>query len=157
MGKLASLKLDEATFRIGAPVRQHEWELICDEIAREGAFEKIPAPVHAVLHYAPGQVALEINGARHPLPLDVLRPNLAEYMDICQKMVKLGLGSNSPQLEALDIAKRITHDDAGETIRAALREIGPDLPTSRQIFTLLVTLFYDTTQLSVPPHRMPHF
>jgi uncharacterized protein (UPF0262 family) len=70
-------------------------------------------------------------------------------------MAKLGVSANSPRLEALDIAKRITHDEAGETVLTLLGALKPDHGTARRFFTLLVTLLYDTTRLgsSEPARR----
>ena len=84
--------------------------------------------------------------ATHRIPVQSLRPLMAEYMDIIQKMARLQNGQNSPQLEALDIAKRITHDEAGELVQSMLPSIRPTHGTARRIFTLLVTLFHDTTR-----------
>jgi uncharacterized protein (UPF0262 family) len=73
-------------------------------------------------------------------------------MQVCVEMGKLGEGAASPKLEALDIAKRLVHDEAGETMRALLRTVRPDHATARRLFTLIVTLLYDTTRLAAPPH-----
>ena len=73
-------------------------------------------------------------------------------MQIIGEMSKLSVGGNSPRLEALDIAKRITHDEAGEAIASAMRGL-PDHATARRLFTLLVTLYHDTTRLAAPAHK----
>ena len=59
----------------------------------------------------------------------------------------VSLGDNSPRLEALDIAKRIIHDEAAETLQARCRLLRPSHPTARRLFTLLVTLRHDTANL----------
>ena len=68
--------------------------------------------------------------------------------------VRMYMSTNSPRLEALDIAKRITHDEAGEAVAGLLGELKPDHATARRFFTLLVTLLHDTTRL-VGPHIQP--
>jgi len=78
---------------------------------------------------------------------EVLRPLMAEYMETIVEMSKLVTSPNSPRLEALDIAKRITHDEAGETVVSLLGPLAPDHATARRFFTLLVTLLHDTTRL----------
>ena len=74
-------------------------------------------------------------------------------METIVEMGKLVASPNSPRLEALDIAKRITHDEAGEAVLGLLGPLAPDHATARRFFTLLVTLLYDTTRLGVAHPR----
>ena len=78
---------------------------------------------------------------------------MAEYLETIVEMSKLVTSPNSPRLEALDIAKRITHDEAGETVVALLGPLAPDHATARRFFTLLVTLLHDTTRLGAAHPR----
>jgi uncharacterized protein (UPF0262 family) len=87
------------------------------------------------------------------LPMARLAPHFKEYFDICREMGRLGVNSQSPRLEALDIAKRLTHDEAAETLLALCKPLAPDHATCRRLFTLLVTLHFDTTRLLLPHHR----
>ena len=80
-------------------------------------------------------------------------PHFKEYIAICKEMGKLGEGTLSPRLEALDIAKRIAHDEAGETLRGLTRPLGLNHGGCRRLFTLLITLHFDTTRLLLPHHR----
>ena len=107
----------------------------------------------ALVTLAPTKVLVDVRDAggrgvsQHALPLEQLRPLMGEYMETITEMSKLRLSTNSPRLEALDIAKRITHDEAGETVVTLLGSLKPDHGTARRFFTLLVTLLYDTTKL----------
>jgi uncharacterized protein (UPF0262 family) len=157
--RLTELLIDDATWSAGSTARRHEWRLAIDEILHEGRFE-LPDGVtgaRAIVTLAPTRVLFDVcteDGhllSHHELPLQVLRPLVHEYLDTIGEMSKLGVSSNSPRLEALDIAKRITHDEAGETVVSLLRGVGPDHATARRFFTLLVTLLHDTTRL-VGPH-----
>lgn len=157
---LAELRIDEATWSSGSPARKHEWRLAASEVVQEGVFE-LRVGASGPLR---GELALDGERARfviatasetiadEALPLSELRPLADEYMRVCAEMGKLGEGANSPKLEALDIAKRLVHDEAGEAMRALLRAAKPDHATARRLFTLLVTLLYDTTELAAPPH-----
>jgi uncharacterized protein (UPF0262 family) len=155
--------IDDATWSAGSTVRRHEWRLAIDEILQEGRFQ-LPdgAAGRALVTLAPTHVKLEVRdqaghvSVRRELPLSVLRPLMNEYMETIQEMSKLKLSANSPRLEALDIAKRLTHDEAGETVVALLGSLKPDHGTARRFFTLLVTLLFDTTRLGStmhPPRR----
>src|SRR5262249_44052025 len=81
-----------------------------------------------------------------------LESHLREYFRICTEMGHLDIGANSPKLEALDIAKRLAHNDAAKTVQRLFRALRPDHATARRIFTLIVTLHFDTTRLVRPHH-----
>jgi uncharacterized protein (UPF0262 family) len=151
---LIELRLDEATWSAGSVARKSEWRVAIAEVVQEGRFEAEAEAAHqALLTIAGDHANLQWSGAKVDLPIRDLKPLMQEYMQICGEMSKLGVGANSPRLEALDIAKRITHDEAAETIRAAMRGLRPDHPTARRLFTLLVTIFHDTTKLAAPAHK----
>lgn len=155
-GRFTELLIDDATWSAGTTVRRHEWRLAIDELLQEGRFQ-LPdgqnGVARALVTLAPTHVRLELRDQvghvtlRQELPLSVLRPLMNEYMETIQEMSKLKLSANSPRLEALDIAKRLTHDEAGETVVTLLGALKPDHGTARRFFTLLVTLLFDTTRL----------
>jgi uncharacterized protein (UPF0262 family) len=152
------LRIDEATWERGTDTRRHEWRLCLNEIIEEGQFDWAAAPAsprRGLVRLGATQVHFEVidrDGGivvAQSIPLVELTPLMDEYMQICRDMSKLGLGQgvHSPRLEALDIAKRITHDEAGQLIATRLPTLRPDHATARRLFTLLVTLFHDTTKL----------
>jgi len=154
-GRLTELLIDDATWSAGSTARRHEWRLAIEEILTAGRFQ-LPeglATARAIVTVAPTRVLVDVRGddgrllSQHALPLEVLRPLMAEYMETIVEMSKLVTSPNSPRLEALDIAKRLTHDEAGETVVALLGPLAPDHATARRFFTLLVTLLHDTTRL----------
>jgi uncharacterized protein (UPF0262 family) len=160
-GRLTELLIDDATWSAGSTARRHEWRLAINEILTEGRFA-LPdglASGRAIVTLAPTRVLFDVCAddgrllARHELALEVLRPLMSEYMDTIVEMSKLVTSTNSPRLEALDIAKRITHDEAGETVVALLRPLALDHSTARRFFTLLVTLLHDTTRLGAAHPR----
>jgi len=163
---LSELRLDEQTWQSGTPTRQAEWRLCIDEVLSEGVFGEgdeatgatppvqrgqrglitiLPTAVELSLRDPTGELLL----TTHRIPVQALRPLMADYMETISQMARLPHGQNSPQLEALDIAKRITHDEAGELVRSMLPSLLPSHGTARRIFTLLVTLFHDTTRIAV--------
>lgn len=160
-GRLTELLIDDATWSAGSTARRHEWRLAINEILTEGRFqlpEALPS-ARAILTLAPTRVVIDLRGddgrllSQHELPLESLRPLMSEYMETIVEMSKLVTSHNSPRLEALDIAKRITHDEAGETVVALLKPLAIDHPTARRLFTLLVTLIHDTTRLGAAHPR----
>ena len=154
-GRLSELLIDDATWSAGSTARRHEWRLAIDEILTEGRFQ-LPESLEsgrAMVTLAPTRVHFDLRAAdgrlvsHHELPLEALRPLMTEYLETIVEMGKLVASQNSPRLEALDIAKRLTHDEAGEAVLGLLGPLLPDHATARRFFTLLVTLLHDTTRL----------
>src|SRR5262245_47620904 len=132
-GRLTELLIDDATWSAGSTARRHEWRLAIEEILQEGrfGFPQSLESARAMVTLAPTRVLFDVRSAdghlmlQQQLPLEVLRPLMADYMETIVEMSKLGVSTNSPRLEALDIAKRITHDEAGETVVSLLGELKP--------------------------------
>ena len=167
MPVLSQLRIDEGTWSAGSAERRHEWRLAIQELLSEGNFSLdtgesglADGSFQGVVRLEPGKVRFDLSDAAgqviasSEIPNREIEPLVREYMQTIVEMTKLGVGTNSPRLEALDIAKRITHDEAGEVIVSHLKGLKPDHPTARRFFTLLVTLFHDTTKLAAPPHRV---
>jgi len=74
-----------------------------------------------------------------------LSDHIDEYLDTVRQITSAG---SLNQVEALDMAKKVTHDRAGRVLKRALREYGFDLETSRRLFTLLLSLKVDTTRIT---------
>ncbi len=155
---LADIRIDDATWEAATPERRHEWRQALTELLEEHRIEAAE-PLKLLVSVAGGNVVLDahtLDGkpwTRIELPFQSLSPHFQEYFDICRDMGKLGEGSQSPRLEALDIAKRIAHDEAAETLQRLCSPLRPDHATCRRLFTLLVTLHFDTTRLLLPHHR----
>ncbi|MSP62862.1 MAG: hypothetical protein EXR72_21525 [Myxococcales bacterium] len=157
---LAEIRIDEALWSAATPERRIEWRQALHDLLEEHVLAERSAPLHLNVRVAPhGHTLLEartsdgVDVARVDLPGAALAPHFKEYFDICRDMGKLRESAHSPRLEALDIAKRIAHDEAAETLVDLCRPLGPDHATCRRLFTLLVTLHFDTTRLLLPHHR----
>ena len=85
------------------------------------------------------------------IPHELLSEHITEYVDIVRQIADAD-GVN--QMEALDMAKKVTHDRAGRVLKRELRDVGFELETSRRLFTLLLSLRVDTTRLvGIHGHR----
>ncbi|MGB8331765.1 MAG: UPF0262 family protein [Polyangiales bacterium] len=85
------------------------------------------------------------------IPHELLSEHIIEYVAIVRQISSAD-GLN--QMEALDMAKKVTHDRAGRVLKRELRDFGFDLETSRRLFTLLLSLRVDTTRLvGIHGHR----
>jgi len=85
------------------------------------------------------------------IPHETLSEHITEYVDIVRQIASAE-GVN--HMEALDMAKKVTHDRAGRVLRRELRDFGFDHEGTRKLFTLLLSLRVDTTKLSgIHRHR----
>jgi uncharacterized protein (UPF0262 family) len=152
--RLLEILIDDATWEAAGEPRRHEWQAVISELLDEHHFD---LPGHGTLRLlvtdAPSQVtleAVEAGGAtiaQVSIRISELNEQLIEYVATCREMVNCGQSANSPKLEALDIAKRLIHDEAAEVLQGLCRVLRPDHPTARRLFTLVVSLRYDTTRL----------
>ncbi len=144
---LTGVELPEETREPGSEARRAEWQLASQELLED----------HVVADALDGQTLAielpdrEIRLRAGPLDQTIARADVAkhvsEYVAICLRMADLDEGIASPQLEALDMGKKLAHDDAAKTLRRLLPDFGFDHPTARRLFTLLFTLLVDTTNL----------
>jgi uncharacterized protein (UPF0262 family) len=158
---LTEALIDDATWDAAGKERRHEWRIALDELIDDHHFGvEGQAPLRLLVTVVPtSHITFDLctvdgkDFAHVDLPLRELEAHLGEYLAICREMGKLGVGENSPRLEALDIAKRLAHDEAAETIQRLCGALRPDHATGRRIFSLVVALHFDTTRLLLPHHR----
>lgn len=157
---LVSIQIDADALQGASSERQREWQLAIDELLEEHTFSglRVETTLTIAIDAEAAYLMWSSSGASPFATSTLLRAHLTnqieEYVDICKRLGSLEEGSASSQLEALDMAKRVTHDAAAKVIARQLTTLGPDHPTARRLFTLLLTLFIDTTKLSmVHRHR----
>jgi hypothetical protein len=150
---LVAVGVDPA-LRTHAPLpRLTEWDLAALEVLDEHALELPAKDFRLTVFVAPLGTTLRFFGPTPPdtlsyfVPSEALAPHLHEYTHICRRMTQLEEGGESSKLEALDMAKKLAHDDGGRTLARVLAPLSADLPTGRRLFTLLFTLHVDTTTL----------
>jgi uncharacterized protein (UPF0262 family) len=153
---LSSVVIDERTLQRGSEAQHVEWEANIRELLSKahgsvgdvGVLQIAMTEQRFVLDFLAddgrelGTVAI---------PHELLSEHITEYVDIVRQIA----GSDGiNQMEALDMAKKVTHDRAGRVLKRELRELGFDLETCRRLFTLLLSLRVDTTRLvGIHGHR----
>ena len=146
--------IDDVTWGCATRLRRTEWQQTITEFVDEAVFTATKEDrlrAYVTVHKEGLAVDLHDSGGRQvgrlELPQHLIAPVFREYMDIIREMLRCGNGANSPKLEALDIAKKLSHDDAAELLQRHFRDVVPDHNTARRLFTLLVVLTHDTTRL----------
>jgi uncharacterized protein (UPF0262 family) len=153
---LTAIVIDDRTLERGSQAQHAEWEANIRELLAKvrGNFE-----VDATLQVSVTEqgFVLELQGGSGAtlgtvvIPHELLSEHITEYVDIVRQIDRVE-GVN--QMEALDMAKKVTHDRAGRVLKRELRQFGLDLETARRLFTLLLSLRVDTTRLTgIHGHR----
>lgn len=146
---LESVVLDDRTLARGSEAQRVEWDASIRELVsgatcnidEAAALSILGAEDHFVLGFSTGD-GTELASIR--IPHELLAEHISEYLDIVQQITA---ADSLNQVEALDMAKKVTHDRVGRVLKKQLRELGFDLETSRRLFTLLLSLRVDTTRL----------
>jgi hypothetical protein len=84
------------------------------------------------------------------LSRSLVGPHIDEYMAIVRTMVD---DAPAPRLEALDMAKKVVHDHAARALAEHAPALAHGHESFRRLFSLLVALCVDTTDLSVTHRR----
>lgn len=157
---LREVVIDERTLSEAGEPRRREWESTIRELLEPGQLV-IRDDAHRLLVTLTEQgTLLDLRNAddetiaRVSVPKDALADHITEYVDIVRQIAKEDAPGHLSRLEALDMAKKVTHDRAGRTLKRLCKEMGLDLATARRLFTLLLSLRVDTTKLvGIHGHR----
>lgn len=150
---LVAVTVDPALLVNAPPARRTEWELAAFEVLDDHEITLPEGEFRLVVELSGPGTTLRffplagVQALSYFVPTEALSPHVKEYTQICRRMTNLEEGPDSPKLEVLDMAKKLAHDDGGRTVARALSPLRVDLATGRRIFTLLFTIYVDTTTL----------
>lgn len=142
--------------------RRQEWRLAIRELLEDHLLRVKDSPlllrvswddssVQLCFETVPGTAVADIKIVRK----EGLDHWIDTYADACRKLSSLEEhGADFHQIGTLDQAKRDAHDLAARDLLQYLAPVGPTHDTARRIFTLLVVLLMDTTQINAL--RRPH-
>ena len=153
---LHAVVIGERTLARGSEAQRVEWDANVRELlSKAGSQAEDVATLHVSM--TEQQFLLDFRDEDDSelvtiiIPHELLSEHITEYIDIVRQIADAD-GVN--QMEALDMAKKVTHDRAGRVLKRELRDVGFDLETSRRLFTLLLSLRVDTTRLvGIHGHR----
>jgi uncharacterized protein (UPF0262 family) len=155
---LRTIRLDEGRVANASAARREEWRVVTQDLLEDHAFS-FDEPFDLEVWLAEDGPHLAVGAGDRRITMHVpesaLAPHMTEYLAVCRLIASLDdEGAASSRLEALDMAKKVAHDDAAKTLIVHLAPLGPDLRTARRLFTLIVTLMVDTTTLvTLRQHR----
>lgn len=153
---LTAILLDDAAWTRVSEARHQEWRLAIRELLDEHVFRVEQERWLLRLSWTDELLTLKFEApgsgvfAVVTVPRAELDPLVKEYAEICRELSAMDAAPvDAKKLTVLDQAKRDTHDTAGKLLAKHLAAQGPTHDTARKLFTLLVVLWVDTTQLSV--------
>ena len=154
---LVEVRIDERTWEQSSEARRLEWQAAIDEMLQPGEVVIRGDASRLVVSLTQQHFHLQLqDSADRPVATveithDRLGDLITEYIDTVRQIANT---QTVARLEALDMAKKATHDRAGRLVKRLCREFEIDHPTARRLFSLLLTLKVDTTRLvGVHAHR----
>ncbi|MFK8003506.1 MAG: UPF0262 family protein [Polyangiales bacterium] len=153
------LRIDERTWDGGDESRRLEWLAAIRELADPIESRYREGIEHLLITMT--QQGFELDARIEDdenvvieIPHDQLETLIHEYVDTVRQIARADLSGGVLRLEALDMAKKVTHDKAGRFLERRCRALSLDHPTARRMFTLLLAMRIDTTRLvGVHGHR----
>ncbi|MCA9528786.1 MAG: UPF0262 family protein [Myxococcales bacterium] len=153
--------IDEETWAAASPDRQTEWDAAIRELTDPTTLVIRPDVRKILVGLTEQRVELDVRGegdaalATITIPHDLLAAPIREYVDIVRQLARTDqAGGGLARIEALDMAKKVTHDRGGRAVKRACRELELDMKTARRLFTLVLSLRVDTTRLhGIHGHR----
>lgn len=153
--------IDERTWHDADDARRNEWRRSIENLLDEPELMSFPGEAHTLQVAVSGQATTlwleDAAGQRLAsavIPRSALSEHVTEYVDIVRQLDAAEDAGFGPRVEALDMAKKVAHDDAAKTLEKLCEPLGVDHETARRLWTLLLTLRVDTTRLTgVRGHR----
>ncbi|HEX7665432.1 MAG TPA: UPF0262 family protein [Polyangiaceae bacterium] len=153
MSAPADVRIDESTWDSGTPLRKAEWRSACDDLLRETDFHAPFAGGYVLATLDHDRVLLEAldDDGKVSESFAVERASLAkpidEYVAIIRRLDDNAQDRDGSWFEAVDMAKKVVHDEAARVLKKTVPGLSSDLGTLRKTFTLLLALFLDTTTM----------
>ncbi len=142
------IRIAERLWDAATKLRQREWSALIGDLAAGGAIFAGRSLTGLVIdlddHHLTLVFETDAGNDRHAVPRAELAHVIDEYRGVIDR---LGDDGNTVmRMEALDMAKKVVHDDGGRRIAALLPDLSDEHETRRRFFSLVVALAVDTTK-----------
>lgn len=148
--RLTAITLDERTVVHRTRQIEQEREIAIYDLLEGNSFELMGSdggPYHLVLGIEENRLVFNIHledetaHGKVMLSLTPFRGVIKDYFLICDSYFKAIRTAPPSQIEALDMARRASHNEGSELLRERLdSKIAVDFDTARRLFTLLCVL-----------------
>ncbi len=148
--RLTAVTLDERTVVRRTRQIEQEREIAIYDLLEANSFAPVGSeggPYRLILAIEESRLVFDIrlgDGSAHRrvmLSLTPLRRAIKDYFFICESYFKAIRNAPATQIEALDMARRGSHDEGSTLLRERLAgKIEVDFDTARRLFTLICVL-----------------
>ena len=147
-------RIDPTLYGTVSGQREREWQLALTELNYDVDGEP---PTIVICRRSDGGVDVRIDEANTEnsisLSYELLRRHYRDYRRVIEQLVR-STATGTKQMETLDYAKKLVHDEAGETVLDALAQHADiDHSMARKLFTLFFLLSNDLPEAMVTRHR----
>jgi hypothetical protein len=144
---MISIRIDDELTKSASHQRKADWSVLLGElqIADELWTSRRPASIVVGRDDAGVRVRFVSDAGVDVLTLAraEIERELTEYLAVISRLEEDDLPM--PRLEALDMAKRVVHDQAAKRLGELWPDLSPSLETRRRTWSLLVSVLIDTT------------
>lgn len=155
--KASSISIRPSIWRRANNLQRQELELLINEMNKSSEFILETEPIDGTWSIRLGLTSDSLIIAivdeknhthkNHSLLLEPIRKNITTYLSLIKKMGDNISGHNMTHLEALDMARRATHNEASKLVQSYLEGfLLIDIETARRLFTV-ICIVYDTPAL----------
>lgn len=158
MAKLADVRVDESAWSEALPLRRAEWRAACEDLIADTRFADLLEGRYLSASVRPDAVVLEaldeegIVVRAFTVRREAIAASIDEYIAIIRRLDEGTTFHDASWFEAVDMAKRVVHDQAARRLALEVPTISTELVTLRKVFTLVLALFVDTTALQHKGH-----
>jgi uncharacterized protein (UPF0262 family) len=143
------IRIHEATWDAAHARRRSEWRTLILDVPASSLWPERAIAIMRLSFDDDGlQIDLYETPGNAPERVFVARAALVsvmtEYLSVIQRLEEDDL--TMARAEALDMAKRVVHDDAARTLSTAIPTLGGSFEGHRKLFSLIVALASDTTK-----------
>ena len=147
-------RIENTLYETVSDRREREWQLALTELNHEADGEP---PTLMLCRRADGGVDIHIIEddlvGIVSLSFDMLRRHLRDYRRVIEQLVR-STATGTRQMETLDYAKKLVHDEAGEAVTEAFTShIALEHSTARLLFTLIFLISNELPEAMVTRHR----
>ena len=151
---LSKVIIDEQTFSEATQDRHLEWDLNIREFLNPATLVFDEEAHYLKVTMNEQRFMLEAHDtaerllSSYVLPHRLLSEQVQEYVDVVRQISNAQSSGMQHRVDALDMAKKVTHDRTGRILKRELKRFRLNLATARRLFTLLLAIRIDTTRLT---------
>ena len=152
--RLAEVLIDDPTWEALGPERREDLTVDIEGLIADGHFDVgAHGLLRLLLTYGRERLVMglaQLDGhivVQTLVPLGSLEPVMREYLACCRRLAAGPPGRDAHDLEALDIGKRVIHDEGGGRLARLCGLLHPDHQTARKLFSIVVALRHDAPNL----------